>query len=59
MSPLICPNQTLVNELSVIRRSRELEGEERSALSYSRAIAVCGSVALSALYVTHTLRGRL
>ncbi|KIJ15525.1 hypothetical protein PAXINDRAFT_77120 [Paxillus involutus ATCC 200175] len=39
-SPLICPNQTLVKELDVIRRSRFLEGEERSMLSYARAIAV-------------------
>ncbi|KAF8839108.1 Nucleotidyltransferase [Paxillus ammoniavirescens] len=38
-SPLICPNQTLVKELDVIRRSRFLEGEERSMLSYARAIA--------------------
>jgi DNA polymerase mu len=39
-SPLTCPNQGLVAELDVIRRSRTLEGEERSALSYQRAIAV-------------------
>jgi hypothetical protein len=39
-SPLICPNAGLVAELAVIRRSRDLEGEDRSALSYSRAIAV-------------------
>ena len=39
-SPLVCPNQGLVAELDVIRRSRSLEGEERSALSYQRAIAV-------------------
>lgn len=39
-SPLICPNQGLVGELDVIRHSRSLEGEERSALSYQRAIAV-------------------
>jgi hypothetical protein len=39
-SPLVCPNQGLVRELDVIRRSRSLEGEERSALSYQRAIAV-------------------
>lgn len=39
-SPLICPNQGLIAELDVIRRSRSLEGEERSALSYQRAIAV-------------------
>lgn len=38
-SPLICPNQGLVEALDVIRHSRELEGEARSALSYSRAIA--------------------
>lgn len=39
-SPLFCPNQNLVEELDIIRRSRTLEGEERSMLSYSRAIAV-------------------
>ena len=44
-SPLICPNPGLIAELAVIRRSRDLEGEDRSALSYSRAISV--RVALS------------
>lgn len=39
-SPLQCPNQDLVSELAVIQRSRKLEGEERSALSYQRAIGV-------------------
>ncbi|KAG0702866.1 hypothetical protein DFH29DRAFT_804345 [Suillus ampliporus] len=39
-SPLICPNQSLVKEIDIIRRSRHVEGEERSMLSYSRAIAV-------------------
>ncbi|KAI0090579.1 Nucleotidyltransferase [Irpex rosettiformis] len=38
-SPLICANQPLAKELDIIKRSRALEGEERSALSYSRAIA--------------------
>jgi DNA polymerase IV len=38
-SPLICPNQAVVAELNVIKRSRWLEGESISALSYSRAIA--------------------
>lgn len=38
-SPLICSNQDLALELDVIKRSRALEGEDRSALSYSRAIA--------------------
>ncbi|KAF9228433.1 Nucleotidyltransferase [Gyrodon lividus] len=38
-SPLICPNQALVEELDIIRQSRFLEGEERSMLSYARAIA--------------------
>ena len=38
-SPLICPNQALAVELDIIKRSRALEGEERSALSYSRAIS--------------------
>lgn len=39
-SPLVCPNQNLVKELDVIRRGRNVEGEERSVLSYSRAISV-------------------
>ncbi|EKM53596.1 uncharacterized protein PHACADRAFT_176005 [Phanerochaete carnosa HHB-10118-sp] len=38
-SPLICLNQALAVELDIIKRSRALEGEERSALSYSRAIS--------------------
>ncbi|KAI0821017.1 Nucleotidyltransferase [Irpex lacteus] len=38
-SPLVCPNQAVAAELDIIKRSRALEGEERSALSYSRAIA--------------------
>ncbi|KAH7921441.1 Nucleotidyltransferase [Leucogyrophana mollusca] len=39
-SPLVCPNQELVRQLDIIRQSRSLEGEERSMLSYSRAISV-------------------
>ena len=39
-SPLVCLNQRLVNEIDIIRRSRHFEGEERSMLSYSRAISV-------------------
>ncbi|KZT33867.1 Nucleotidyltransferase [Sistotremastrum suecicum HHB10207 ss-3] len=39
-SPLICPNQDLVKELHIIKLAREMESEERSALSYSRAISV-------------------
>ncbi|KAG9312111.1 hypothetical protein JVU11DRAFT_7398 [Chiua virens] len=38
-STLICPNQSLVEELDIIRRERMFEGEERSMLSYARAIA--------------------
>ncbi|KAI0343503.1 Nucleotidyltransferase [Trametopsis cervina] len=38
-SPLLCPNQALAVELDIIKRSRALEGEERSVLSYARAIA--------------------
>ncbi|KAJ7772121.1 hypothetical protein DFH07DRAFT_734435 [Mycena maculata] len=38
--PLICPNQGLVRQLAIIRRSRELEGKDTSALSYERAISV-------------------
>jgi DNA polymerase IV len=39
-SPLVCPNQPLSDALDVLRRSRALESNERSALSYGRAIAV-------------------
>ena len=46
-SPLVCPNQSLCAEFDVLRRSRVLDGNERSALSYARAIAV--SVILFAL----------
>ncbi|KAG8221279.1 hypothetical protein J3R82DRAFT_1445 [Butyriboletus roseoflavus] len=38
-SHLICPNQALAEELDIIRRARLFEGEERSTLSYARAIA--------------------
>ncbi|KAH9067627.1 Nucleotidyltransferase [Lactarius vividus] len=38
-SPLVCPNQALCAEFDVLRRSRVLESNERSALSYARAIA--------------------
>ncbi|KAF9031210.1 Nucleotidyltransferase [Hymenopellis radicata] len=37
---LECPNQKLVAELAIIRRSRELEGQEINALAYERAIGV-------------------
>jgi hypothetical protein len=39
-SPLICVNQPLCAALDVLRRSRALESNERSALSYARAISV-------------------
>jgi hypothetical protein len=39
-SPLVCPNQPLCDALDVLRRGRALESNERSALSYGRAIAV-------------------
>ncbi|KAH9021225.1 Nucleotidyltransferase [Lactarius hengduanensis] len=38
-SPLVCPNQALCAEFDVLRRSRVLESNERSVLSYARAIA--------------------
>ena len=43
-SPLVCVNQPLCAALDVLRRSRALESNEHSALSYARAIAV--SIAL-------------
>uniref|UniRef100_A0A8H8CNG3 DNA-directed DNA polymerase n=1 Tax=Psilocybe cubensis TaxID=181762 RepID=A0A8H8CNG3_PSICU len=39
-SPLVCVNQTLVAELGVLGRSRELEGMGINALSYERAVAI-------------------
>ncbi len=39
-SPLVCINQPLCAALDVLRRGRVLESNERSALSYGRAIAV-------------------
>ncbi|KAI6168697.1 hypothetical protein EDD17DRAFT_1529443 [Pisolithus thermaeus] len=44
-SPLTCPNQGLVQELDIIRRCRFVEGEERSMLSYARAIGLTGLAA--------------
>ncbi|KAJ7496908.1 DNA polymerase mu [Mycena latifolia] len=38
--PMVCPNQELVQQLGIIRRSRELEGQDISALSYERTISV-------------------
>ena len=40
-SPLVCPNQELAEQFDVVRRSRALEGEDISALTYARAVAVC------------------
>ncbi|KAG2015569.1 DNA polymerase mu [Coprinopsis cinerea AmutBmut pab1-1] len=39
-SPLKCPNQGLVEALSVLCRDRELEGLHPNALAYQRAVAV-------------------
>ena len=39
-SPLICPNQELVEQIDVIKRARELDTDWRGVLSYARAIAV-------------------
>jgi DNA polymerase mu len=38
--PMVCPNQGLVQQFGIIRRSRELEGKDISALSYERTISV-------------------
>lgn len=53
-SPLVCPNQPLCDALDALRRGRALESNERSALSYGRAIAV--SVILPSF---HPLRSQL
>ncbi|KAI9441646.1 Nucleotidyltransferase [Lactarius indigo] len=37
-SPLVCPNQALCAEFDVLRRSRALESNERSALTFPRVI---------------------
>nr|BAD89435.1 DNA polymerase mu [Coprinopsis cinerea] len=42
-SPLKCPNQDLVEALSVLCRDRELEGLHPNALAYQRAVAVIKS----------------
>ncbi|KAF9071631.1 hypothetical protein BDP27DRAFT_1218834 [Rhodocollybia butyracea] len=39
-SPLICPNQKLVEKLAILRRHREVEGLDIQALGYERAISV-------------------
>ncbi|KAF8528055.1 Nucleotidyltransferase [Hysterangium stoloniferum] len=39
-SPLISQNQDFIFQLAVIRDARVLDGDERSAMSYSRSIAV-------------------
>ena len=46
-SPLVCANQGLCEQLDVMRRAREVEGEERSALSYRRAVSVRRPVRVS------------
>ncbi|KAF9501386.1 Nucleotidyltransferase [Pleurotus eryngii] len=39
-SPLVCANQSLAEEIDILRRARELEGEAMSALAYERTVAV-------------------
>ncbi|KAJ3877929.1 DNA polymerase mu [Lentinula edodes] len=39
-SPLICPNQGLVEKLAILRRHREIEGFDMQSLSYERVISV-------------------
>jgi hypothetical protein len=50
-SPLVCVNQSLCSALDILRRSRALESNERSALSYARSIAV--SLTLPRLTLSH------
>jgi DNA polymerase mu len=40
-SPLVCPNQKLAVELGILNRARDLEGNNMSALSYEKSVAVC------------------
>jgi hypothetical protein len=44
VTPLISPNEDLARQLKIISESRRLEGNERSALSYSIAIAAIKTV---------------
>ena len=46
-SPLVCPNQAMLVQLDTIRNARALDGDERSAMSYSRSIAVCSFLSSS------------
>lgn len=43
-SPLICPNQQFLCLLAVVREARTLDGNERSAMSYARAIGVSSNL---------------
>ncbi|KAF7351119.1 DNA-directed DNA/RNA polymerase mu [Mycena sanguinolenta] len=51
--PMVCPNQGLVQQLGIIRRSRELEGKDTSALSYERSISVGLSLIHSGISVPY------
>jgi DNA polymerase mu len=51
-SPLVCPNQGLANELSILCRDRELEGLSKNALAYERAIGVCPLYELTSCILT-------
>ena len=55
-SPLVCVNQGLCEQLDVMRRARELEGEDRSALSYRRAVSVRRPVRVSRVFSLMTRR---
>ena len=55
-SPLVCANQGLCEQLDVMRRARELEGEDRSALSYLRAVSVRRPVRVSRVFSLMTRR---
>ncbi|KAL4258767.1 DNA polymerase [Pleurotus pulmonarius] len=39
-SPLVCANQSLAEEIDILRRARELEGDAVGTLAYERAVAV-------------------
>jgi hypothetical protein len=60
-SPLVCVNQSLCSTLDLLRRSRALESNERSALSYARAIAVSLTlprlVCFLTVYVRQVIKG--
>jgi hypothetical protein len=55
LSPLVCPNQELVEQLAVVMRSREIEGETINMLSYERAIATIKGLLFGSIFYDYRL----